>query len=56
MIIMYNIGHIPYDGEPREEFVTIMAPVVSIFLILNIGGIVYAMICLMFNVIYHKKR
>ena len=52
----YNVGHIPYDGEPREEFVTIIAPVTAIFIVLNIGGIIFAVICSMFNAIFHKKR
>ena len=52
----HDTDQIPYDGEPREEFVTIMVPVTTIFLILNIVGIVYAVICLMFNAIFHKKR
>ena len=51
-----NTGHVPYDGEPREEFVTIMVPVMTTFLVLNIGGIMYALICLMFNAVFHKKR
>ena len=58
MLCSFNIiiGHIPYDGEPREEFVTVMVPVTAIFIVLNISGIIYAVICFMFNAIFHKKR
>ena len=51
------LGHnIPYDGEPREELVTVMVPVTAIFIVLSISGIIYAVICFMFNAIFHKKR
>jgi hypothetical protein len=55
-LFIVTVGHIPYDGEPREEYVTIMTPITVIFIILNISGIVYAVICFMFNAIFHKKR
>ena len=58
MLCSFNIiiGDIPYDGEPREEFVTVMVPVTAIFIVLSISGIIYAVICFMFNAIFHKKR
>ena len=56
MLFLTSAGHVPYDGEPREEFVTIMAPITAIFMILNISGIIYAVVCFMFNAIFHKKR
>ena len=53
---MHDTDYIPYDGEPREEFVSIAVPVTTVFSVLNIGGIIYAIICLLFNVIFHNKR
>lgn len=52
----YTIGYTPYDGVPREEIVTLALPVTVILSILNICGIAYAVICLLFNVIFRKKR
>ena len=47
---------IPYDGVPQEDLVTVALPVTIIFSTLNTGGIVYALICFLFNAIFHKKR
>ena len=49
-------GQIPHDGEPREDFVTILVPVTVVLFILNISGIIYAVVCFIFNAIFHKKR
>ena len=47
---------VPYDGVPSEEYVTIALPVTVIFMLLNIIGIICAVISLLFNAIFHNKR
>ena len=54
---MSLIGYvIPYDGVPQEDLVTVALPVTIISSALSIGGIIYALICFLFNAIFHKKR
>ena len=61
VVVLPNIakfppGLIPHDGVPRQELVTIALPVTIILSFLNIFGIMCAMICLLFNIIFRKKR
>ena len=51
-----HAGLVPYDGTPREEIVTIALPVTVICSALNICGIICAVICLLFNIIFRKKK
>lgn len=46
----------PYDGVPSEEYVTISLPVTVTLSVLSIIGIICAVICLLFNAIFHKRR
>lgn len=56
IISCLHAGLIPYDGTPREEIVTIALPVTIICSALNICGIICAVICLLFNIIFRKKK
>ena len=49
-------GLIPYDGVPAKEYVTIAVPVTAIFIFLALVGIVFAIVCLVFNFMFRKKR
>ena len=55
VVLLVRTEGVPYDGLPSEEYVTIALPVTVIFTALNIIGIIYAVICLLFNAIYHKN-
>ena len=60
MIVLIHLstieGHIPYDGEQREEIVTIATPVTTVLSFLNVCGIICAVVCLLFNIIFRNKR
>jgi gamma-aminobutyric acid type B receptor len=49
-------GLVPYDGIPTKEFVAIAIPVTVIFVFLASAGIIFAIVCLIFNFIYRKKK
>ena len=46
----------PYDGTPRIKIVTIALPLTIVLTFLNVCGIISAVICLIFNIFYRKKR
>ena len=49
-------GVIPYDGIPIKEFVAVAIPVTVIYVVLASTGIIFAMICLVFNYMYRNKK
>ena len=53
---MYNVGVIPYDGTPREVTVTISIAVTIIYVILSVIGLVLALTCLVFNLLFRDSR
>lgn len=54
--LLCYIGSIPYDGVPNKETVTVHPAVTSIYIILALGGIVFAIVCLIFNFIYRNEK
>ena len=56
IVVHSLVDYIPYDGTPRKKITTIALPVTIILSFLNICGIIFGVICLLFNVIYRKKR
>ena len=53
---MYNAGIILYDGTPREVTVTISVAVTIIYVILSVIGLVLALTCLIFNLLFLDSR
>lgn len=49
-------SYIPYDGVPIVEIVTVSRTVTIVFLALNSTGFIYAIMCLLFNIVFQKKR
>ena len=49
-------GLIPYDGVPVEEDVSVTLSVTVIFFILSSAGIVFAIVCLIFNFIFRNRK
>ena len=49
-------GLIPYDGIPTKEYVAVAIPLAVIYIFLAIAGIIFAIVCLVFNFVYRKKR
>ena len=56
IFLIYYEGHVPYDGVPREELVTISLPLTIIVSILNILSIICAGLCLLFNIVFRNTR
>ena len=48
--------YIPVDGIPRSEIVTVSIPVSVIFILLEVCGIIFAAVCLIFNISYRNKK
>ena len=49
MILLLTDAGRPYDGIAGEQNVTVSVPHAVIFIFLAIAGIVFAIICLVFN-------
>lgn len=49
-------GLVPYDGVPGEEYVTVAIPVTVVYILLSVAGIIFAVLCLIFNFVYRNKR
>ena len=47
---------VPYDGTPREEIETISLPLTITVSVLNILSIIYARLCLLFNIVIRNNR
>ena len=47
---------VPYDGVAEEEVISIALPVTVIFSVLGACGVVFAIICLLFNFIFRKYK
>ncbi len=52
---MYPDGLIPYDGVPIEEIVTVAVPLTVIYSAFASAGIIFAVVCLIFNFIFRKN-
>ena len=57
MYICLYIGFIPIDGIPNTDIVAaITLPISVVFIILNMGGLVFAIICFLFNIVHRNKK
>lgn len=52
----YYPGSIPYDGVPRKENVTVHVAIYSIYIPLASAGIVFAIVCFIFNFLYREAK
>ena len=46
---------VPYDGVPQNITVSVHPAVTTIFGFVSIAGMVFAVICVVFNLVFHKK-
>ena len=53
---LYNADGVPPDGTPINITNTFKVEVVAIFYSSAIAGIMFAIVCLLFNVIFRSKR
>ena len=49
-------GLVPYDGITDKVLVTVALPVTLIFVVLASAGIIFAILCLVFNFVFRNKR
>ena len=56
LCMFYLSGLVPYDGVPREAWVTVHPAVVTLFMILAAAGIALAIACLIFNFYFRKSK
>ena len=54
--MVHITGLTPDDGVSKPEQTTVILPVAGIIILLNIGGLAFALVCLIFNVIYRNKK
>ena len=47
---------IPYDGVPRKEILTVHPALTAIFIIVGSVGILFAIACLIFNIICRNAK
>ena len=47
---------VPYDGVPNEEVVSVEAGLAAAFIVLATAGIIFAVVCIIFNAVYRKKK
>ena len=55
-VSIWHTGQTPYDGLPKKEIATIIVPVTVIFVLLDGCGILFALICLAFNILFRRKK
>ena len=56
LYLLSILGYTPIDGIPTTGIASISLSVVAIFILLHIGGVVFALFCLAFNIINRNKR
>ena len=57
IIVKYHAGGlVPYDGVPTNKYVTVAIPVTIVYILLSVAGIIFAILCLIFNFVYRNKR
>ena len=56
MIFVVDVGGIPPDGSPVEIVHTFHIALIVVFYFLASLGIVFAIVCLLFNIIYRERQ
>ena len=56
LLPLYMIGGIPYDGKPTEITRTVDISLTVIFIVLSTVGIIFAIICLIFNFVFRERK
>ncbi len=54
--LCYPDGLVPYDGVPIEEIETVAMSLTVIYCLLATAGIVFAIVCLVFNFVFRKRK
>ena len=56
LVIHKILGLTPVDGVPIAAITSINLPVQIVLTFLELGGIAFAIICFVFNIVYRKKK
>lgn len=46
----------PYDGIPEKEIVSVHLSLLIIYSILSLAGLIYTVICLIFNIVFRNQK
>ena len=49
-------GQKPYDGVPEKVVDTVARPLIAVIVFLAMAGVVFALVCLSFNIACRKTR
>ena len=55
-LIMNLIGGVPYDGTPTAVIETVHISLTVIFTVLSTIGIVFTIVCLVFNFVFRDRK
>ena len=55
MCVLHAEG-IPNDGIPVEEVVSVSVALTVVYVILATAGLVFAVVCILFNLLFRQKR
>lgn len=47
---------VPYDGIPEIRFVTVHTALSVIFVLLSFAGVVFTVVCLVFNFVFKERK
>lgn len=53
---IFNLGRVPHDGLPDSDIATIFVSVAVMFTLLDVCGLAFALVCLVFNVLFRDKK
>ena len=53
---LVSIDLTPHDGVAMNDTATVILPVAVILILFEIAGLVFAVVCLVFNIAYRNKR
>ena len=60
MIVTFNVvyftGYSPSDGRPVKEITVLPVALLVVYDLLATLGILFAIVCLTFNIIYRKRK
>ena len=55
-MVVFPTEGIPNDGIPIEDVVTVSVALTVVYVILATAGLVFAVACILFNIIFREKR
>lgn len=56
LTVTFPADGVPYDGAARERLHMINTVLISLYAIAAIAGILYGIICLLFNIIFRNRK